>query len=325
MAQNLNVAVSAGYHHFVPSEAAAQEYRAICFDPAKHRNAFDYLGSYAEDLPLLEERLPSVTVPVLITWGAQDPFVLPSNAQRLHALLPNSELTVFDDAGHFSHEDADESWLARVTHVRSESLRRPGGRWAFGCQSLSAATATRDRLIEGMRVSLRARGYGSTSMKDLLASTGVSSGSMYHSFPGGKEELAAATIREVGLRGAELIRNVFANSAGVSEGLALIFGSLMSDLEQSDFSNGCPIGVPAAEAVGVSSQIQEACHEVFFAWVEAYRDALVGEGWTAKEATAMATVIVTAYEGSLTIARVIRSTTPIADASAHLAARVRAP
>ena len=115
MAQNFNVAVAGGYDHFSPSEAAAEEYRAICFDPAKHRNAFDYLGSYGEDLPRLQERLSSVTVPVLITWGAQDPFVLPSNAKRLHALLPNSELTIFDDAGHFSHEDADESWLARIT------------------------------------------------------------------------------------------------------------------------------------------------------------------------------------------------------------------
>lgn len=115
MAQNFNVAVAAGYHHFSPSEAAVEEYRSICFDPNKHRNAFDYLGSYAEDLPQLQERLSSVNVPVLITWGANDPFVLPSNAERLHALLPHSELTIFDDAGHFSQEDADESWLARVT------------------------------------------------------------------------------------------------------------------------------------------------------------------------------------------------------------------
>ena len=159
-------------------------------------------------------------------------------------------------------------------------------------------------------------------MKDRLVTTGVSSGSMYHSFPGGKEELAAATVREVGLHGAELIRNVFASSDSVADGLATIFGALMSDLEESDFSNGCPIGVPATEAVGVSAQIQEASREVFHAWVAAYRDALIDEGWPLQDATELATVIVTAYEGSLTIARAMRSTTPIADAAAHLKARV---
>ena len=172
-----------------------------------------------------------------------------------------------------------------------------------------------------MRVSLRARGYGSTSMKDLLADTGVSSGSMYHSFPGGKEELAAAAVREVGLHAAELIRNVFTGASSVGEGLATIFDALISDLEQSEYRSGCPIGVPATEAVGVSAQIQEASREVFHAWVAAYRDALVREGWSTGEATGFASVIVTAYEGSLTTARALRSTAPIRDAKAHLIAQ----
>ncbi|WP_051407399.1 alpha/beta fold hydrolase [Nocardia sp. CNY236] len=122
MKRNLDAATAAGYHHFTPSAAAVEEYRAICFDPQKHCNAFDFLGSYAEELPVLEERLPSVTVPVLITWGAHDQFVHPSNAERLDALLPNSEVTVFDDAGHFSHEDADDEWLQRFrTFVEAHS------------------------------------------------------------------------------------------------------------------------------------------------------------------------------------------------------------
>lgn len=189
---------------------------------------------------------------------------------------------------------------------------------------MTSTTTTRDRLIDGMRASLRARGYGNTSMKDLLAATGVSSGSMYHSFPGGKEELAAAAVREVGLHAAELIRDVFATAPSVADGLITIFDALMSDLEQSDFGNGCPIGVPATEAVGVSARIQDASREVFGAWVGAYRDALVGEGWSGPEAAQLATLIVTAYEGSLTIARAMRSTTPIADAKTHLVAHVRA-
>ncbi|MEN0061143.1 MAG: alpha/beta hydrolase [Myxococcota bacterium] len=122
MRQNLNVAAKDGYHHFRPSDHAIEEYRTICFDPVKHRNAFDFLGSYAKELPLLQERLPSTRVPILITWGAEDRFVPPSNAERLHALLPNSELTVFEGAGHFSHEDADGRWLQRFvdfaqTHI----------------------------------------------------------------------------------------------------------------------------------------------------------------------------------------------------------------
>jgi pimeloyl-ACP methyl ester carboxylesterase len=126
MKQNFAVATSEGYHHFTPSDEAVEEYRSICFDDQKHRNAFDYLGSYAEELPRLEGRLSSISAPVLITWGARDRFVLPSNAERLHALIPNSELTIFDDAGHFSHEDADDRWLDRFhTFVEAHQSTEP--------------------------------------------------------------------------------------------------------------------------------------------------------------------------------------------------------
>ncbi|MEM9655440.1 MAG: alpha/beta hydrolase, partial [Actinomycetota bacterium] len=114
MKQNFEVATSAGYHHFTPSRTAAEEYRSICFDAERHQNAFDFLGSYAEELPELHRQLSTMQTPVLITWGADDQFVRPSNADSLHALLPSSELTVFPDAGHFSHEDADERWLQRL-------------------------------------------------------------------------------------------------------------------------------------------------------------------------------------------------------------------
>lgn len=126
MAQNHRVAVGAGYDHFAPSAAAAAEYEAICFDLTKHRNAFDFLGSYAEELPILEQRLASIRVPVLITWGGKDPFVPPSNAEKLHELIPNSELTIFEDAGHFSHEDADAAWLERfVAFTNAHLASRP--------------------------------------------------------------------------------------------------------------------------------------------------------------------------------------------------------
>ena len=86
------------------------------------------MGSYAAELSQLEERLPSIIVPVLITWGAADRFVLPSNAERLLELLPNAELTIFDGAGHFSHEDADQAWLDRLTTFATAHHSHPRAR-----------------------------------------------------------------------------------------------------------------------------------------------------------------------------------------------------
>ena len=113
MKQNFQAATTGSYHHFTPSDEAIEEYRAICFDAEKNRDSLAYIGTYRRELPQIEARLDSLSVPVLITWGAGDWFVPPSNADRLHALIPNSELTIFEDAWHFSHEDADERWLQR--------------------------------------------------------------------------------------------------------------------------------------------------------------------------------------------------------------------
>ena len=113
MRQNFAVATEVGYHHFRPSPAAVEEYRTICFDADRHRHALAFLGSYAEELPEIHRRLPTLTTPTLITWGAHDGFVRPSNAERLHTMLPDSDLIIFEDAGHFSHEDADDVWLQR--------------------------------------------------------------------------------------------------------------------------------------------------------------------------------------------------------------------
>lgn len=187
---------------------------------------------------------------------------------------------------------------------------------------MTSEPTTRDKLIAAMSSSLRARGFGSTAMKDLLATSGISSGSMYHFFPGGKEELAAAAIRDVGLDAAERIRKVFTASTSVAEGVRRIFDALIADLEQAEFAKGCPIGVPATEAVGLSADIQAACQEVFGAWVKAYADALIHEGWAEAEATSMGTAIVTTYEGSVTIARALRSTEAVARARDDVSARV---
>ena len=67
------------------------------------------------------------------------------------------------------------------------------------------ATDTADRLSEAALLAVREHGYAGTSMQELLRSTGVASSSMYHFFPGGKEELVATAVRRSGMRSAEQI------------------------------------------------------------------------------------------------------------------------
>jgi pimeloyl-ACP methyl ester carboxylesterase len=58
----------------------------------------------AEFEPLLD----SIQAPVRIIWGERDAWLDPDFARRLHELLPNSDLKLIPEAGHFSMEDAPE-------------------------------------------------------------------------------------------------------------------------------------------------------------------------------------------------------------------------
>jgi pimeloyl-ACP methyl ester carboxylesterase len=70
-----------------------------------------YVRSYQSDLPVLAERLGVITTPVQIIAGRHDAFVPPSNAEFLHARLPDSKLDILE-TGHYTWEDGAEDYLA---------------------------------------------------------------------------------------------------------------------------------------------------------------------------------------------------------------------
>jgi pimeloyl-ACP methyl ester carboxylesterase len=70
-----------------------------------------YVRAYPRDLPVLAERLADIRTPVQIIAGQYDELVPPSNAEFLHARLPNSKLDILE-TGHFTWEDGADDYLA---------------------------------------------------------------------------------------------------------------------------------------------------------------------------------------------------------------------
>ena len=56
-----------------------------------------------------EHRLPNVTIPTLILFGAHDKVVPPANADLLAKQIPNSKAIIFPDAGHFFSMEIPET------------------------------------------------------------------------------------------------------------------------------------------------------------------------------------------------------------------------
>jgi len=77
------------------------------------------------DTARFEPLIPSITVPVSIIWGQQDAWLAPALAERLHELIPGSDLTLLPETGHFAMEDSPREVAAAFFDFFTDCETRP--------------------------------------------------------------------------------------------------------------------------------------------------------------------------------------------------------
>ena len=75
-----------------------------------------------------------------------------------------------------------------------------------------------------------------------MKETGAPSGSLYHFFPGGKDDLSVEIVLAIRKRYDALIKKTLAERTHPADAMAFLFKSAASALEELDFADGCPIG-----------------------------------------------------------------------------------
>jgi len=167
-------------------------------------------------------------------------------------------------------------------------------------------TGTRERILAATNESFRRRGFHATSLKQITAAAGVPTGSVYHFFPAGKDELA----REVVVTSGEAYRQLFemiADEAGdVSSAVVAFFEGAAAVLEETDYLDPCPIGTVAREVASTNDALRAATAHVFASWVATLRERLQRDGVAPDEARSLATTLVAALEGGFVLARASR-------------------
>jgi len=69
------------------------------------------------DLKPLRHDLPRLGPHLVLATGANDRTIPPSIARKVHALVPGSELAVFDGLGHLAHEERPDLVVALIRRV----------------------------------------------------------------------------------------------------------------------------------------------------------------------------------------------------------------
>lgn len=181
-------------------------------------------------------------------------------------------------------------------------------------------TTTRARILATATRLFRKQGYHATGLTQVLTEGKAPKGSLYFHFPGGKEQLGAEAVRDGAAELAEFLGRLAQTAANPRAGLLAITEALAKTLEESGFSDGCPITGIALDAAGDSEPIRIACAESYAGWTERIAAALAGWGVPAESAGPLATVVLSAIEGALILARVRRSGDPLREVGERLGA-----
>ncbi|WP_405138394.1 TetR/AcrR family transcriptional regulator [Nocardia sp. NBC_01388] len=177
------------------------------------------------------------------------------------------------------------------------------------------------RRIEVAAAGLLARhGYHGFGLKKLSEAAGLPYGSIYHHFPGGKEEIAVSAITGTGVLVGRMISEAPADVFGTA---ATLFDFMAAKLAASEWTDGCPVGTPALDGGSDVDSVRTACVAAFDAMTAGFTQLLTDVGLPPGESYELSTTIVAAYEGATLLARVRRSDEPLLTVSAALARLIR--
>ena len=166
---------------------------------------------------------------------------------------------------------------------------------------------TRAKIVETAAELFWSKGYGSTSIADILSRAQVNSGSLYHFFPG-KQDLLLAVLESY----RDGIYPMLIDPAwtGVTDPIDRIFALLGRYRELiilTDCSYGCPIGSLALELHEADPAVRNLLAQNFDGWVAAVKTCLdaaqLPEG---TDSGALAEFVLTVMEGAVMQARTYR-------------------
>ena len=176
---------------------------------------------------------------------------------------------------------------------------------------MAKATDSKAKTLTAAVKLFRQQGYHGTALHDILAAGGAPRGSLYFHFPKGKEEIGAAALSLIGEAVRQAIVQAVEKSDNAESFLVRIVRGMASDLERSEYREGCPIATTALETSAQSEVLGAATRSAFQKWELEIKRGLFRFGLTSGDADLVATMVLSQLEGALLLARTYRSLAPI--------------
>ena len=198
----------------------------------------------------------------------------------------------------------------------------------------------RDAMVFTAARWLPQRGMAAVNLIEVARAVNAPRGSIYHYFPGGRDQLlqeALALAAKSGLRMIEkALRNATTASAtavtpkpSLEAFVRAIFSTGQLQINTSNFSGGCPVGAAVLSSETESAAFQHALQAIFANWQTALSAAFMSLGAAnSVQASQWARCALMAYEGALVCAKAERNPLAAAetfDLAAHMVLQLLAP
>ncbi|MFF0588991.1 TetR/AcrR family transcriptional regulator [Streptomyces sp. NPDC003781] len=166
----------------------------------------------------------------------------------------------------------------------------------------------RERMVFSAAQLIRRHGVDATGMRDVAAHAGAPRGSLQHYFPGGKDQLVGEALQWAGRYAAARVARFLGDmDRPTPSGLfAAMVRQWTDEYETQGFAAGCPVAAATVDCAESSEATRRAAADAFAAWTRPVAGALVGMGVPAERSGPLATLMISALEGAILMARAER-------------------
>jgi AcrR family transcriptional regulator len=171
---------------------------------------------------------------------------------------------------------------------------------------MPAAISSREAVLETLTALFRERGFDGVSIADISAATGLGRPSLYHYFPGGKDEMAAAALEACARWMEPRLASLEASGDGPPQRRLRAFSRELDGYYAGGDLN-CLIDV---FGVGGSPERRATLKAILERWLAAFAAVARETGCTAAEARARSENALSRIEGALVLARALGRRAP---------------
>lgn len=181
-------------------------------------------------------------------------------------------------------------------------------------------SATRERMLEASIELMRGGGLAGAGINEIVKASGAPKGSVYHFFPGGKQQLVDEALQDYARHVHDFMRDAMRSAQTPGARVRALFAAFARRLEQGQFRRSCAFGAVCLDLDDEFEGIRATIEATFSVWI-ALIAAELGIA-DRRRARSLAGVLLSAIEGAYIRGRAERSGQPFVEAGRWLAALV---